>query len=420
MLSCQQVGHAIPFEQLGFLHLVAFLRSLPDVCSLVRERGVEGWLNVRVLGVAIRATAHVQVCPLSCPPSYLESCCQRAISQQPGARRLTDSLEDVEVEVDFDQEYKFYNGVHTPILLDIKGWVQNALAGALGQEVGTREPSYSQVLELAQHLQGLLGAWKSRAVSTAASWGQDERTTFTQTAPLDTMSALVRAELRHCEERHIQDFYMLHPETRLVFHRLSVGSVMDGLGSEAVFVSLVEDVNSVVTLAKAAVMHLLRSSLVLEEEVWGHRVELPHPALQLVLQHASREGGLNKLGACCQEVGSRVTEGFYLHWISKRIVDLLVVFKSLMFGGKNRLVMMDEGEPDERYQVRGVDVLGEDYKVYLPRMALHLGHLVRLQHSRHLAGLGVQLEGEQGGHWTPRHTLSGAAPGRPGGAAGGR
>ena len=61
------MGHAIPFEELGFPHLEAFLRSLPDVCFIVRER--EGWKagQLTVLGVASRATAHVQVCPLSCP-----------------------------------------------------------------------------------------------------------------------------------------------------------------------------------------------------------------------------------------------------------------------------------------------------------------------------------------------------------------
>ena len=170
--------------------------------------------------------------------------------------------------MELDQEYQFYNSYHTHSLNDrkydkedIKGWAQVALAGDLGQEVGTREPSYSLVLEQAQHLQGLLVAWKSRAVSMAASWGLDERTTFTQTAPLATMSALVRAQLHRCEKRCIWNFYTLHPETRLVFRRLSVGSVMDGLGSEAAFLQLVEDVNSAVTLAKAAVMHLLRSGV---------------------------------------------------------------------------------------------------------------------------------------------------------------
>ena len=231
----------------------------------------------------------------------------------------------------------------------------------------------------------------------AASWGQGERTTFTQTAPLVTMSALVRDQLRDCEGYIWRRYYTLHPEARPTIRRLSVGLVMDGLGSEAVFLRLVQDVSSVVTLAKAAVMHLLRSSLVLEEEVWGRRVELPHAALQLVLQHASREGGLDKLGGCCQEVGSRVTEGFYLRWICKRVANILGVFKRLMFEVQNHLVMMDEGGPDERCQVNGLPFWPKEEED-LPRMALHLGHLVRLQHSRHLAGLRVQLEGEQDGH----------------------
>ena len=62
VLSCPQVGHAIPFQQLGFLHLEAFLRSLPDVCSLEWRAG-----QLTVLGVASLATAHVQVCPPYCP-----------------------------------------------------------------------------------------------------------------------------------------------------------------------------------------------------------------------------------------------------------------------------------------------------------------------------------------------------------------
>ena len=65
--------------------------------------------------------------------------------------------EDLEEEIELDEEYQFFKSEHTHILYDIKGWAQDALAGALGQEVGTRELSYSLVLEQARHLQGLLG-----------------------------------------------------------------------------------------------------------------------------------------------------------------------------------------------------------------------------------------------------------------------
>ena len=56
MTSCHQVGDSIPFHQLGFLHLEAFLRSLPDVCSLEWRAG-----QLTVMGVASQATAHVKV-----------------------------------------------------------------------------------------------------------------------------------------------------------------------------------------------------------------------------------------------------------------------------------------------------------------------------------------------------------------------
>ena len=170
----------------------------------------------------------------------------------------------------------------------------------------------------------------------AANWEEGARASFTQTAPLATMSALVRAQLQRCWVRRTSNYYKLHPEARPVIQRLSGGLVMDGLGSESVFLRLVEDVNSAVTLTKAAVMHLLRSSLVLEEEVWGYRLELPHPALELVLLYASRERGLERLGHCCLEVGDRVTEMFYLRWTCRRVVNILKVFKCLMHGFRYR------------------------------------------------------------------------------------
>ena len=52
------MGDSIPCRQLGFPNLEAFLRSLPEVCSLERRAG-----QLTVMGVASRATAHVQVCP---------------------------------------------------------------------------------------------------------------------------------------------------------------------------------------------------------------------------------------------------------------------------------------------------------------------------------------------------------------------
>ena len=52
------MGDSIPCRQLGFPNLEAFLRSLPDVCSLERRAG-----QLTVMGVASRATEHVQVCP---------------------------------------------------------------------------------------------------------------------------------------------------------------------------------------------------------------------------------------------------------------------------------------------------------------------------------------------------------------------
>ena len=88
---------------------------------------------------------------------------------------FTDS-EDEEEEVELDQEYKFFNTVELEEEVGIphtreemRGWVQDTLEVALGHQLDDAqhsfEPSYSLVLEQAQDLQGVLGAWKSRSAS---------------------------------------------------------------------------------------------------------------------------------------------------------------------------------------------------------------------------------------------------------------
>ena len=89
---------------------------------------------------------------------------------------------------------------------------------------------------------------------------------------------------------------------------------------------------------------------------------------------------------------------FYLRWTFKRVVNMIDIFWRLMFGISGHLVTIDKGGPNERYRDNLLPSWLEDYKVYLPRMARHLGHLVRLLNSRHLTGLGVQREREHEGH----------------------
>ena len=98
---------------------------------------------------------------------------------------------------------------------------------------------------------------------------------------------------------------------RPLLRRLSLGRLMEDMGSKDEFEELFESVKLIVNLAKKGIMSILRSNIKLEmsEDV---ALALPETALRIVIDYSKGGGGLERNGFVQKETPQRVTEDYYL------------------------------------------------------------------------------------------------------------
>ena len=269
-------------------------------------------------------------------------------------------VEEVE-KFDLDAEYKF-------LLLE-PAWVYKdymetfkCIAFSMIHSPGfsysyfqERAHYYSDLLYQASKCQGILKAWQSRLWEQGFSWAQEERISLTT---FDKSTVLVGVQ----EVDTSLNLYQQPQEVRVLLRRLSLGRVMEDMGSKEQFEELIKSVRIAVSLAKKGIMKILGDNIK-HELPGGRTLTLPETALKIVINYSHGDGGLLCLGFVKKEVPHRVTEAVYLGSLCSSLSEAYNQMKEYMFefGDIRKVCGKSEtaGESVELEEFGGSDVSGK-------------------------------------------------------------